>query len=109
MNNELDTPVHRTAEVLGQIDRLEDGTLIGWVAAADRLQERLKVELLVDGAVALLAEAGEHRQDVEDAGIGDGCFGFRLCVPPQFADSDDLTVTPCKVGFLVQWHWTVLD
>jgi glycosyltransferase involved in cell wall biosynthesis len=72
--------------LLGQIDRCENGVVAGWAAAADRLHEPLRVELLVDGKAVAAVDALEHRPDVEAAGIGGGRFGFHLTVPARYAD-----------------------
>jgi hypothetical protein len=68
--------------IAGHVDRVESGTtIVGWAADLSALDRRLVVECLHDGRVLTTAVAGEFRADLKDAGVGDGCHGFRLEPP----------------------------
>jgi glycosyltransferase involved in cell wall biosynthesis/tetratricopeptide (TPR) repeat protein len=72
--------------LLGRIDRCQDTTIIGWAAVADRVDQRLELDLLIDGEPVVRAIADLYRADVHAAGIGDGRSGFEIDVPPQYRD-----------------------
>jgi hypothetical protein len=60
----------------GFVGRLIDGQLRGWVKVQKRDQLRVNVELEVDGKIVQRARADVYRPDVEQAGFGDGKYGF---------------------------------
>jgi hypothetical protein len=71
-----------TADALerrGQLD-LATRALAGWAfSVADAEPQALAI--LVNGAVIGHVVADNHRADLEAAGIGDGCHGFRFRLP----------------------------
>lgn len=74
------------ASVEGSVDALQDGQVVGWARDAQAPGLRLRVEL-VDGATVLgSAEADRFRQDLLDAGKGDGACGFELKLPAALLD-----------------------
>src|SRR5271170_2768059 len=70
----------------GGIDRCEGATITGWVADSERLDRRLRLELLIDGETVLRTVAERFRSDVEAAGVGDGRYGFEITVPAKYCD-----------------------
>ncbi|WP_414897121.1 glycosyltransferase [Rhodovulum sp. YEN HP10] len=66
---------------IGNIDRIFDGTLEGWIKNTGS-DSPVRIDVMLDGApIATEVTADRHRQDVEDAGIGSGRFGFICPVP----------------------------
>ena len=70
----------------GYIDRCTPGSVAGWAWDSERPDRRIVVEVFLDGA-RLGQTAAEHfRQDLVDAGIGDGAHGFFYALPAPLAD-----------------------
>jgi hypothetical protein len=69
----------------GFVGRFIDGQLRGWVKAHKRDQLRVNVELELGGKVVQRTCADLYRPDVEQAGFGDGKYGF------VFLISDDVS------------------
>ncbi|MBV9248271.1 MAG: hypothetical protein JO227_03350 [Acetobacteraceae bacterium] len=59
----------------GTIDGLYDGQLCGWCRQVDRL-EPIKLEVYANGVLIANVLADAFRQDLADAGFGNGCHGF---------------------------------
>ncbi|HTQ71935.1 MAG TPA: glycosyltransferase [Acidocella sp.] len=73
-----------TGPVAGYIDHLGEGLNVrGWAWCAAAPAQRLEIEFLVNGVVAGSAIAGTYREDVAQAGHGDGHYGFtwKLSLP----------------------------
>lgn len=69
-----------SSDAMGNIDHILNGTLEGWVQS--RLHnDPLKIDILLDGyALEVGILANKYRQDVEEAGIKGGSFGFAFPV-----------------------------
>lgn len=65
----------------GNIDGIIEGVLHGWCREADD-PEPVLLDLLVDGTPAASFRAGLPRNDLRNAGIGDGSCGFRVDLGP---------------------------
>ena len=64
----------------GNLERLEDGMLTGWVidsAGADAVE----AEMLVGGEVVARVVANRYRADLDQAGLGGGRGGFTVALP----------------------------
>lgn len=73
---------HLPNAIIGHVDRVEGGnTVVGWVADLSAPERRLVVECVHDGRVLATAVADEPREDVRQAGLGDGRSGFRVTPP----------------------------
>ena len=66
------------SELTGYVDECTWDLLRGWARRADRPQERLTLELLVDGQVVQTTRADLPGEDLERAGIGDGRYRFSV-------------------------------
>ena len=73
--------VHSSTEptFVGYIDKIGVASITGWSARRGSA-DPIEVELHLDGEIAAKLLASEHRQDVQDAGYGDGRHGFELPV-----------------------------
>lgn len=70
-----------TVTRLGHIDKAADGVIVGWVKDEDS-EAPLVIDILLDGVeVKAGIVADLHRQDVQDAGFGNGHFGFECGLP----------------------------
>ncbi len=68
------------AAVIGHVDELRDGVLYGWAFEPDAPDRRLCVDVLIGGRFVGQTRAYLFRQDLQDAGYGDGAYGFELLV-----------------------------
>jgi hypothetical protein len=74
-------------EVEGYIDGLDARwNVVGWARSLVDLDERMKVELVEDGRAVSSETAVRFRGDLQDAGRGDGKYGFQLAIPANLFD-----------------------
>lgn len=64
----------------GYVDAFDDGTLIGWAARSGDARP-VTIEVLRDGRSLGTAVAFLYREDLKNAGIGDGRHGFEFRLP----------------------------
>lgn len=71
-------------QIIGNIEAFAGDHLIGWVHCPDEPGLRLLLQVEVDGKALAVGLANLDRQDVAEAGHGDGFCGFRIHVrlPP---------------------------
>ena len=67
----------------GHVDTVQPDRVVGWAWNKSQPDQRVSVELLIDGKVQASVRAEVFRRDLVDAGIGDGCHGFSLLVPEE--------------------------
>ncbi len=81
---------------LGNIDRVSDGKIVGWVK--DEADDApLMIDILLDGVEIEAGNvADRHRQDVQDAGFGTGRFGFECSLPESCLQPCEGTVIEAK-------------
>ncbi|HEY0832827.1 MAG TPA: glycosyltransferase family 2 protein [Azospirillum sp.] len=72
--------------MLGFLDDVRDGNVDGWAADPARPDARITVVIAVDGARVGTAVADIHREDLTDAGLGDGRHAFRFRLPDHLLD-----------------------
>jgi hypothetical protein len=66
----------------GSLDLVsEDGWVLGWAWYPNSPEERVEIDLLVDGEIAGSTTAASYRADVAAAGMGDGNYGFSWALP----------------------------
>jgi len=66
----------------GSLDLVsEEGWVLGWAWYPNAPEERVEIELLVDGEIAGTTTAASFRADVAAAGVGDGNYGFSWALP----------------------------
>lgn len=65
----------------GCLDQVTPSLVVGWATDADLPDAPVTVEVWMDGAVAGTALATIYRPDLKNAGIGSGCYGFRIDLP----------------------------
>jgi SAM-dependent methyltransferase len=72
----------RARRFVGYIDLLDQHTVAGWAADTTTPTAPLTVEVYFDDRLQATLSADLFRQDVKDAGYGDGRKGFMLALPP---------------------------
>lgn len=72
--------------IRGGIDRIQDGKVTGWLFDSNQPEQRLTVETILDGFSLARAEANLPREDLANAGIGDGAYGFLLQLDQSLLD-----------------------
>ncbi|MEM4177979.1 MAG: glycoside hydrolase family 99-like domain-containing protein [Nitrososphaeria archaeon] len=65
----------------GNLDIIEDLSIIGWAWDRENPEKKLKVSIYVNGEFVGEGVANQYRKDLEEAGIGDGMHGFRVELP----------------------------
>lgn len=70
----------------GRLEGLKGRVAIGWAQDLAEPDQKLPIEILVDGVVAASGPADQFRQDLEQAGIGDGHHLFAIPIPRAFFD-----------------------
>lgn len=85
----------REAPYLGYVEMVDDDlVLYGWACDRAVLTARLEIEILVNGAVQDRLSANLPRPDVQEAGLGDGQYGFAWPLPlAKLAAPGPLTLT----------------
>ncbi|MDE1883789.1 MAG: hypothetical protein KGH70_07410 [Rhodospirillales bacterium] len=99
-----------TERLAGYIDHLgERLNLRGWAWCETAPQRRLEIEILVNGTVVGRTRADVHRQDVQDAGKGDGCYGFawKLPVSALAAGRVDIAARVAGTDFLLTGPFSI--
>jgi len=86
----------------GFVGRLADGQLRGWVKVQKRDQVRVNVELELDGKVIQRTRADIYRPDVEQAGFGDGKYGFIFPIGEEFSRDSVVNVRVANSSILVK-------
>ncbi|WP_128546998.1 PA14 domain-containing protein [Larkinella soli] len=77
----------------GHLDGADCGSIGGWVYDRDQPHIPLMVELLVNGQVVASQWAGNFRQDLLNAGKGDGRHGFGFETPAAIKTGQPVSVS----------------
>lgn len=81
---EQQRPLSRTSALRYGIDLVSLDIIYGWAYDPADPKRRVELELLMDDQVVCRVAADRFRQDLLDAGIGDGCAGFVIRPPRAF-------------------------
>ncbi len=79
MKNQSPNSTHST--LCGNLDTVSAVEVCGWLADRAHFNQVLRVEILVDGVIVGNTVANVYRQDLEDAGIGNGLHAFVFKFP----------------------------
>lgn len=86
------TIAERMSGVSGHVDRICDGLIFGWVKEA-RHPGPVTIDVMVDGKLSASGlRADRFRDDVRQAGFGDGRFGFECPLPTEMLRRDAVGV-----------------
>lgn len=80
----------------GQVDFVGSNSVEGWICSSQVNHERLTVVAMLDGREIVRAVANTHRQDLESANIGDGCYGFKLEISQNILKKKVLEIVEAK-------------
>jgi hypothetical protein len=97
--------VRGTKSICGHFDGIEKGEeIVGWVLDSANLNERLSVGLYDNDSLVLTFTATDYRSDLNNIGVGDGNYGYKITVPSIFRDGapKKLSLKLIKGGFLLQ-------
>jgi hypothetical protein len=87
------TPAPEPGRLQGQLDRADRKVIAGWAQNASRPpDERVELEVLIDGESAGTLTARWLRPDLATAGIGDGAHAFWLHLPHGLSPLAEHTV-----------------
>jgi hypothetical protein len=86
------TPAPEPGRLQGQLDRADRKVIAGWAQNASRPDERVELEVLIDGESAGTLTARWLRPDLATAGIGDGAHAFWLHLPQGLSPLAEHTV-----------------
>ena len=80
----------------GRVECVRDGIVCGWAWQPEAPDNRVRLQVLVDGEVVARGTANKQRHSLADAGIGDGCHAFEIRLPKRLArtSSHGLCVQP---------------
>lgn len=83
-----------TLDLEGYIDEVDDAfNVCGWVRCRDRPDQPVKL-IFFEGKNAVAEQIACHfREDLADAGYGDGNWGFRVALPGHLLDGRDHHLT----------------
>ena len=74
------------ASYQGWLDVASCSTISGWAENASQINSAVTVNFYVDGASSFSATANQFRQDLLNAGIGTGYYGFSFATPAVLLD-----------------------
>lgn len=91
--NSLSAPAASSTEVNGHFDYILDDRAFGWAFAPAHPQKRLTIEIIANGEVVAQGLAQQFREDLQTAGIGDGCYMFDLQLSHELFDGQVHSLT----------------
>lgn len=92
-----------TIEVLGHFDYVLDGRAYGWAFAPAHPDQRLAIDILLDDEIVAHGYANQYREDLQQAGLGDGHCLFELQLSHELFDGQlhSLTARAAQTGTLL--------
>lgn len=91
--NSLSAPAASSTEVNGHFDYILDDRAFGWAFAPAHPHKRLTIEIIANGEVVAQGLAQQFREDLQTAGIGDGCYMFDLQLSHELFDGQVHSLT----------------
>jgi Sulfotransferase family len=64
--------------LIGCVDNLNGARISGWAADDANYQRQLCVDIIINSERVATVRCAEFREDLRDAGVGDGCGGFEM-------------------------------
>jgi hypothetical protein len=86
----------RRSGLAGYVDEAVGKEVTGWAWQIDEPDRCVSLEILVDGEVVGSAVANQFRQDLADAGKGDGLHGFKVLLPDTMLDGRYHVIRPIR-------------
>jgi len=82
-----------SSEVTGHFDYLLEDRAFGWAFAPAHPNKRLTIEIISNGEVVAQGLAEKFRDDLQAAGMGDGCYLFDLRLSHELFDGNVHSLT----------------
>jgi len=82
------SPDTRNAAFRCHLDQITDKEVSGWIVPRNAPLRHCVVALKESGTVLIRAVASQFRADLLSAGIGDGCYAFKLPMPRSLLDGE---------------------
>ena len=79
-------PSERPYRSQGVFEHCSNGFITGWAIDARNPNAPLRVDLFIDDVAITTVTADQYRDDLRDAGLGDGRHGFEIAVPHHLQD-----------------------
>ncbi|WP_442513757.1 tetratricopeptide repeat protein [Pseudomonas promysalinigenes] len=79
-------------QIVGHFDYVDEGYAYGWAVDPRNSLDRVTVEILCNGNVVGRGKANEYRQDLKEAGLGDGYHLFRIKLSYEIYDGEAHTL-----------------
>lgn len=73
----------------GYIDMSQPELVFGWAWNSDQPEKRLELDIYLDDTLLGRVVADSHREDLEEAGLGDGAYGFNFEHPALTEEAVD--------------------
>ena len=83
---------------IGMLEQANCGEISGWALDKHQPNSTLRIDLYEGHEYVATIEAHRFRQDLRDAGYGNGRHGFRLQTPPQLKDGRPHTLSISAPG-----------
>ncbi len=80
------SPTPKTTGPVGYVDRVDCGVIRGWVLNREHPEQPVTLEIYIDDKLQSNLKSDQLRQDLLDAGIGTGKYGFVYPIPANLKD-----------------------
>ena len=100
----VSVPTATQGRLIGNVEAIFDGLLVGWAQDADNVDSAVEVEVLVDGESIGRALANRYRGDLFSAGLGSGNCCYTLALPASVTSIDQVTVRRVADGQMIVPH-----
>jgi hypothetical protein len=80
-----------TGELIGNVERIEDGILLGWIADQTSTTA-VELDIFADGELIGRAVANRYRTDLDYHGINGGRAGFSMALPASVTSLDQVSI-----------------
>lgn len=77
----IDTAKAAPGQLKGNLERIENGVLHGWVIDSANTTDAVEAEVLVEGEVVARLVANRYRADLDQADLAGGRCGFSVALP----------------------------
>ncbi|MCK2111302.1 tetratricopeptide repeat protein [Pseudomonas juntendi] len=88
----MPTELTKKLQIVGHLDYVDNGVAYGWALDPSNPRERVTVEILCDGKVVGHGIADGYREDLKDAGVGDGYHLFQIKLSYELYDGEAHTL-----------------
>lgn len=76
----------------GYLDTCDVHSICGWIIDENNIHQHVEIEIIVDGKLIACVIANKFRQDLLDAGVGDGHYAFSIAMPISLLDGAEHSI-----------------